>query len=141
MALKATVDNRLNAAFRAIDWCGHELAPDFKLARVRRERGGSGDDDDEPMPLAARTRSGAGGALPARCGECDEIDAAGRRCDDCARTFCAGCQDFSYAGYVAVDAFVCYRCHPNHDVRKTPRRGRSISRSVSSTVSFGRRSA
>jgi len=52
--------------------------------------------------------------------------------------FCAGCQDYSYAGHISTDAFLCYRCHPA-DVRKTPsaKRARSCS-SAGSLESLGR---
>ena len=113
MALKPVVEERL--ALDSYFWCGHALAPDFKLVRCRGAFGGVGGESSS-------------------CDECRALSVRVRRCDECGARCCDDCAAFSFAGFVASDSFVCYRCHPTDLARAGAKLRRSGSSSCSSTA-------
>lgn len=97
------------------DWCGHVLAPDFKLVRYRSLALDGA--PRTPMVGGMKMKRGRGGDSCSECatpyGMPDGFGRRARRCDECDQPFCESCQHFSFAGFVASDSFVCYRCHPS----------------------------
>ena len=136
MALPPRTESYL--AKNCYTWCGHSLAPDFQLVRLPPPRHAL-----EDLPRTPDTRS---------CDECSSIARTGRCCTECDRWLCEGCMTFSFTGFVASDAFLCYRCHPSDVSRgnvvetkmrrcpstgaSTPTPGERSRRSRSSTARF-----
>mmetsp|Transcript_14074 Transcript_14074/g.41943 ORF Transcript_14074/g.41943 Transcript_14074/m.41943 type:complete len:252 (-) Transcript_14074:31-786(-) len=128
MAMSHAVAHLIENNGSSRDWCGHPDAPDFKIPRLPLTRS---DESDTPIELAPCGHALAPAFCVPRargresCAECDAC-AITRDCHECGRGLCESCQDYSFAGFVTSDRFVCYRCHPADIIRlHQPRRSPS----------------